>query len=362
MLRLLVIGLILLAGSARAQTPVTPEWEKLVAQANQEGELELLIVANSVHRDFLAAEWPKAFPNISLHQITLQIDTEIPRIEIERSSGKYLWDLGFTGSDNAFEMRDAGMLDPMLPEFTAPDVNNPAIWGGWSESFMDRGHEYAFAPRYFLKMPFYNAALLSPDKVEEEGTKIFLDPSLKKKVIWQDPLFGGSGRTLAPVLLNLLGEDGLRKFVQENAVFTTTMPDLIDRMARGEYAMALGPVLPPLLVKYKEAGIKLDIRPTGNTPARGAYGNSGGSIMVLFNKRPHPAATRVFLNWYLSKAVQEPLVKVVGEDSRRTDIPQFAPKDQQRVPGVKYFDAQTEANTPLARKAQDLIKVWRSGG
>lgn len=33
----------------------------------------------------------------------------------------------------------------------------------------------------------------------------------------------------------------------------------------------------------------------------------------MFNKRPHPAATRVFVNWLLSKDVQNDLAKVLEE-------------------------------------------------
>ena len=49
-----------------------------------------------------------------------------------------------------------------------------------------------------------------------------------------EPLVGGSGRTFAGVMLKLLGEDGLRQFVTEQAVFTPKMMDLVERMARGE--------------------------------------------------------------------------------------------------------------------------------
>jgi iron(III) transport system substrate-binding protein len=358
----IVLAAFLLAGSisvARAQDSGDAEWSKLVAAAKQEGEVVLIIPPNSTHRDFLAREWPKAFPDIKLSQTSVIPGQQFTRLSLERGAGKYLWDLVFTGSDNAFQFRDAGMLDPVKPEFVAADVKNPATWGSWDEAFADTAATYVFTSRTFLKMPFYNAKLLSPDKVKAEGTKIFLDPALKQKVIWDDPAFGGSGRTFAPVLLRLLGEEGLHQFVANQVVFTSQMSDLVDRMARGQFIMSLGPLLNGLLDRYRDAGVPLDIRPLGNTPGLGAYANTGASNIVVMKNRPHPNAARVFLNWYLSKPVEAALAKETGEDTRRTDVPQQVAPAQQRLPGIKYYDAQKEENTPAARKAQELIAKFR---
>jgi len=358
----IVLSVFLLAsgsGTALAQGSGDAEWNKLVAAAKQEGEIVLIIPPSSTHRDFLAREWPTAYPDIKLSQTSVPPGQQFTRLSVERGAGKYLWDLVFTGSDNAFQLRDAGMLDTIKPEFVAGDVKNPDTWGGWEDAFADSAATYVFTSRTFLKMPFYNAKLLSPEKVQAEGTKIFLDPVLKKKVIWDDPAFGGSGRTFAPVMLRLLGEDGLRQFVASQVVFVTQMSELVDRMARSQYIMSLGPVLTGLLDRYRDAGVPLDIRPLSKRPELGAYANTGASNIVVLKNRPHPNAARVFLNWYLSKSVEAALAKEMGEDTRRADVPQQVEPAQQRLPGIKYYEAQNEANTPAARKAQELIAKFR---
>ena len=358
----IVLSVLLLANSsatALAQAGGDAEWNKLVAAAKQEGEIVIIVPPSSSHRDFLAREWPKAYPDIKLSQTSVIPGQQFARLSLERSAGKYLWDLAFTGSDNAFQLRDADMLDPVRDELVSADVKSPETWGGWDEAFADTAAKYVFTSRTFLKMPFYNAKLLSPDKVKAEGSKIFLDPALKQKVIWDDPAFGGSGRTFAPVMLRLLGEEGLRQFVIQQVVFTSQMSDLVDRMARGQYIMSLGPVLTGLLDRYRGAGVALDIRPLGNTPELGAYANTGASNIVVIKNRPHPNAARIFLNWYLSKPIEAVLAKEMGEDTRRADVPQQVDPAQQRLPGIKYYDAQSEENTPAARKAQELIAKFR---
>jgi ABC-type glycerol-3-phosphate transport system substrate-binding protein len=179
----LVLAVFLLAGNraAFAQDNNDPAWAKLVAAAKQEGDVIIISPPSSTHREFLAREWPKSFPDIKLSQTSVVPGQQFTRLSLERSAGKYLWDLVFTGSENAFQLRDGNMLDPVRDEFMLADVKNPHTWGGWDAAFADTAQTYVFTSRIFLKMPFYNAKLLSPDKVKSEGTKLFLDPALKQK-------------------------------------------------------------------------------------------------------------------------------------------------------------------------------------
>jgi len=355
----LVVAQAALGRGAQAQPSGPAEWERTVAAAKKEGELVILIPPGSSHRDFLVREWPKAYPDIKLSLTTSPGPELMARFTLERNSGKYLWDLVFTGTENGFAMRDAGFADPVQPEFILPDVKDPKTWGGWDEAFMDRERKYVFAARSYLKLPYFNAKLLSPDKVKRLGSKIFLDPELKGKVIWHEPLIPGSGRTFAPVMLQVLGEDGLRRFVQEQVVFTPNQMDAVDRMARGQFLVGMGPIITGLLDRYTKAGVELDVRALGNTPEFGAYANAGASNAVVVKDRPHPNAARVFLNWYLSKDVATAMAKETGEDTRRKDLAEQAPPDERRVPGVRYWEAQREEFADDVRKAQALIARLR---
>jgi len=345
--------------AASAQTDWQAEWNKTLAAAKAEGELAILAPPGQSHRDFLAHEWPKVHPEIKLLQNTSNGPELMPRMTLERNAGKYLWDLVFTGSENGFAMRNAGFADPVVPEFILPDVKDPKTWGGWDAAFMDKEHQYVFTARSYLKLPYFNAKLLDPEKVKRLGSKIFLDPQLKGKVIWHDPLLPGSGRTFAPVMLRVLGEEGLRRFVTEQVVFTQNQMDAVDRMARGEFLIGMGPIITGLLDRYTKAGVQLDIRALGNGPELGAYANTGASNIVVVNKRPHPNAARIFLNWYLSKDVALAMAKATGEDSRREDVPATAPPDERPVPGEKYWEAQREEYADDVRQAQALIAKFR---
>jgi ABC-type glycerol-3-phosphate transport system substrate-binding protein len=260
-----------------------------------------------------------------------------------------------------FIIKNAGYTVPILPELILPDVKDEKTWGSWEQVFYDNERKYVFATQNFLKMPFYNARMVSPDKVKALGTKIFLDPSLKGKVVWHDPLLPGSGETFAVVMRRLLGDDGLKTFVQEQVAFNPNMMDAVEKMARGQYAMGMGPVFTSLLKRYKEAGLDFDIRPLGNTPELAAYSNTGGSNLIVMKDAPHPNAIRVFVNWLLSKDVAAGVARATDQDSNREDIPSQVGADRARVPGARYIEPQRESEADELKAAHELIRNFRAG-
>jgi ABC-type glycerol-3-phosphate transport system substrate-binding protein len=351
---------LLLAGPSCHGQAASPEWDRTVAAAEKEGSVVINMPAGNALHDFLAGEWPKAFPKISLVTNAIDEGTWIARVRLERQSGKYLWDASMSGSVTAYTMKNDGFTLPIEPELILADVKDAKTWGGWDRVFWDNEHQYVMATQNFLKMPFYNAKLLPPEKVQAEGTKVFLDPVLKKKVIWNDPLIPGSGETFALVMRKLLGDDGLKTFIDNQVVFTANMMDLVDKMARGQYALSLGPTMDSFLKKYKDAGLDIDIRPLGNTVELGAYSNSGGSNLILMKDAPHPNAMRVFVNWMLSKDIATRLAKAQNQDTNRADVASQLPASEQALPGVKYVEPQRESAVAELHVAHDLIRQIRS--
>src|SRR5579875_574396 len=360
-LRIAGAAALILAGAPIAQAQSgNSQWDQTVAAAAKEGSVVVNVPAGNALHDFLTAEWPKSFPKITLVINAIDEGTWIARVRIERQSGKYLWDAAMSGSVTSYTMTNDGDTVPIVPDLILPDVKDPKTWGGWDRVMWDKRHAYVMATQNFLKMPFYNTKLLSPDKVKAEGSKVFLDPVLKGKVIWNDPLIPGSGETFPLVLRKVLGDDGLKTFITQQVVFTANMMDLVDRMARGQYALSLGPNMDSFLKRYKDAGLDFDIRPLGNSPDLGAYSNSGGSNLIIMKDAPHPNAVKVFVNWMLSKDIAARMAKAQNQDSNRVDIPSQLPPNEQPVPGAKYVEPQRESSVADLAASHDLVKQIRS--
>jgi iron(III) transport system substrate-binding protein len=344
------------AGGARAQSGWEAEWKRTVAAAEQEGELVLYLAPGTAYRTFFQEAWTRDFPKIKLSQSAIPVAQFFMRIRTERSGGKFLWDAAVHGISAGTPIVKDGALDPLQPELILPEVRDPEIWGGWNSAFYDVGKKYMLASQQFLKMPYYNARMVPSEKVERLGAKLLLDPAYKGKIVWHDPAVAGSGRTFAYVLRRLMGDDGLKKFViGQEVLLPSTQKEVVDRMGREQMAIGLGPPMEPELDNFAKAGLKLDIRPFGNTPEAGAYMNIGGSALMIYNKRPHPNATRVFANWFLSKATQAEFAKTMDQNSRRRDVPAVVPPERSPVKGARYFEPQREEELEEVEAAQEFV-------
>jgi ABC-type glycerol-3-phosphate transport system substrate-binding protein len=346
----------LLCSTVQAQSDWQAAWAKTVAAAEQEGELVLYVAPGTAMRTFFQEAWPRDFPKIKLQQSAIPVAQFFMRIRTERSGGKFLWDAAVHGTSAGSPIVKDGALDPLQPEFLLPEVRDPAVWGGWDSAFYDVGKQYMLATQKFLKMPYYNAKMVPPEKVERLGVKLLLDPEYKGKIVWHDPAVAGSGRTFAYVLRKLLGDDGLKQFVVgQQVLLPSTQKEVVDRMGREEKAIGLGPPMEPELDIFAKAGLQLDIRPFGNRPEAGAYMNIGGTALMVYNQRPHPNATRVFVNWFLSRATQAEFAKAMDQNSRRRDVASVVPPERTPIEGAQYYEPQREEFLDEVEAAQDYV-------
>ncbi len=345
---------------AAAQSGWKAEWKKTLAAANKEGIVVVYAQSSQRFRSYVQKQWAKDFPKIDISLTTMRGGQFIRRIKTERKAGKYLWDVAVTGSSSGYVLSKVGILDPVLPEFIFPDVKDPKTWGGWKAAFFDDDMKYIFATQGFLKTPYYNAKIIPPAKAKRLGLKLLFDPAYKGKIIWQDPLAIGGGMTFSLVLRRWMGDEGLKKFIlDQKVVFAVKTHQVVERMVRGSMAIAIGPIVTSEIQPYIDAGIKLDIRPFGNSP-NVAYKNVAGSFLNVYNRRPHPNATRVFVNWLLSKDIQYGISKVMLQDSRRVDVPSVAEPARTPIPGANYIEPQRQEFRKHIKAAQKFIKKIRA--
>ena len=351
-LRMIAAGaLVLCAGTAHADFKA--DWAKLVAEAEREGSLTVYAQPNLAAREAVQREWSKAYPKIAISLSVVQANQFIARIRTERAADKFLWDVAYTGHPAGYVLGHEGVLDPVRPELIDPAVNKPELWGGWDEAFVDVAGKYVLSTAYFTAGAFYDARHVSPTEVAKKGLAVMLDSEFKGKVSWHDPQFPGSGQSFAYHFRAKFGDDGLRKLVVDQKVaFPAQQQQVVEAIAHGTAWFGVGPHVKGLIEPYQKAGIQADVRTFGNS-AGSTFASIGGSNLYVFNKRPHPAATRVFVNWLLGKDVQYVLAKDSEQNSRRRDVPAVDP-DTVPLPGVKYESPQREENQG---KVQDAVKL-----
>lgn len=89
-----------------------------------------------------------------------------------------------------------------------------------------------------------------------------------------------------------------------------------DWIARGKYPIAVFATTSSSTTRYVEGGApiaEMDLK-------EASFLSVDGSGLMVMNRRPHPNATRVFINWLLSKEGQIHMQKEMRYQSTRTDI------------------------------------------
>jgi ABC-type glycerol-3-phosphate transport system substrate-binding protein len=115
------------------------------------------------------------------------------------------------------------------------------------------------------------------------------------------------------------------------------------------------------LLPYLQAGIPLKPLPT---PKEGIHATVGSGAISVPKNAPHPNASKVFINWILSKEGQEIFGKATGQGSRRLDVDTSwlreigvqAAKDVLTVEEYLARESFFESGIPLRQPAVDLAK------
>ena len=343
------------AAAAQAQD-WKAEWDKTVAAAKEEGELWLANSANPIVRNMVTELWPKSYPDIKL-KATITSGGWPARTMEERRIDKFLYDVYLSGVSPAIYKIAAELFDPLPPNFIFPDIKDPETWGGWASAFGDRQNDRLLAFATFTGTLWYNASVVPREKADRLGFKVLLDPEYKGKIGWWDPRLGQSaGATYAHLIYKVEGWETLKKIiVDQESVFFGDAQAATEAVVRNRVVFTVGANLDNRLQQFRDAGLTFDIRPLGRTPqvAHLAY---GGTSLAIVNKRPHPNAAKVFVNWFLTKEVQEPLLKALRHNSRRKDMPVLTNEWIAAVPGAKYYQLQSEEESAERAKVVQMIK------
>jgi iron(III) transport system substrate-binding protein len=328
------------------------DWDKTVAAANQEGSLVMSGPSGKVWRDQLMA-FTKTYPAIKLDITPIASRDFWPRLTKERELGKYLWDLRVGGADApSYNLKNQGVLAPIRPLLVLPDVVDETKWvGGLDGLFLDKEKTYfaAFAV-YDSQSIYYNRAKLDG---KDLTTKSLADAAWTGKITMADPRAGASLNTLS-VMDKIYGDDFVERLMtKQQPVITKEPRQQMDWLASGRYPIAFG--LPSIaFVEYAQRGGKID--DFVKVPGLTLWSPGVGGIQ-LPSQPPHPNATKLFVNWLLTREVQARLMPAVQLNSRRTDVPPGDPATALDPAQIANATAtQSEDLLPFEHKTVEILR------
>ena len=316
----ILIALFLCMGSAGCFLPLAlaqsknPEWDKLVEAAKKEGKVVVSLPASNELRAAIERLFEKRY-GIDIEPVVGRASTVVRKMVDEAKAGLRYTDLHMGGAESLITgMLPEGVVDPLEPYMMLPEVKDPKQWWG-GHIWVDNAKKFVYCTlAYQPESLWFNSQLMKAEDVRSFDD--LLDEKLKGKIGFLDPRTPGSGASLWSYLREVKGEEYLRKLVAQKLALSRDQRVLAEILAKGHLALVLG-LSYYSYAPFIKAGLPLAPLPV---PKEGLYVAGGSGHVVVLKNAPHPNATRLFLNWFLSREGQEVYTRAMQQPTRRLDV------------------------------------------
>jgi ABC-type Fe3+ transport system substrate-binding protein len=296
------------------------EWERTIKAAELEGEVSYYTLGEF---GFLS-EFDKKFPRI--------------KVKVVQGRGNEL--LARIGNTSPYSLYQAKVLQPVASAFILPEIKDESKWWSGKHQYVDSEGKYIFVPvgSVSVNMVAHNTELVSPAELRSFWD--LLNEKWRGKIIVMDPRSGGYGRSGARTVFyhSQLGGDYLRRLFSEQVVMLSRdYRQAIDWLAQKRFSILLFGNGDDVL-QAKAQGLPVNVFDTTAWKEGGTL-EPGAFTLVWLDKSPHPNASKVFINWLLSREGQM-AVQRDGEinDSLRVDISKTNLRPMaRRKEGAKYM-------------------------
>jgi iron(III) transport system substrate-binding protein len=273
------------------------------------------IPASSELRKQLEEAFEQRFPGIDLELFPGTASKMLRRISDEFQAGVRYFDIHIGGAGSIITGFVGGrIVDPIEPSLVLPEVKEPKNWwGGYMAIDKEKQFTYTFSA--FLVANFWHNTK-SASAEELRSYDDLLNPKWKGKIGWYDPHQPGAGAQAWEYMWKHKGEDYLKRLVTQDLQLSRNPRVLAESLAREKLAVIIG-VNYYGFRSFIDAGLPVKALPIFK---EGTYGTAGSGNLVIIKNHPHPNATKVFVNWLLSKEGQEIWTKELSQPTRRWDV------------------------------------------
>lgn len=334
------------------------KWDGAVTQAKSEGKVVVMGPPGDRVREAITQGFSKAFPDITIEFSGGRGGELATRIKSERDAGIYSVDIVISGTStaNAY-FKPMKALDPIEPALMLPEVADTKNWRDNKLEFSDRSTRFnlVFTTQNNVPLIFNPAQVKAPEV--DELYKL-LDPKWKGKIAVQDPIPSGTGNGVFRWVWHVLGpektKDFYRKIRAQAAAVDRDQRRQIEWIAQGKYPLHFGPGT--VMYQLEQRGLKFGVLPEFKD--YGAYVTPGFGSAMLINRAPHANASKVFLNWLLTKDGQTAFCTGMGYVSRRVDVPtDHVPSYWVPKPGIKYWPGYYEEDATMSDEQVKFLKT-----
>jgi ABC-type Fe3+ transport system substrate-binding protein len=302
------------ASAAEVRRPA--EWDKTLEAAKKEGKIVIAIPpANELRKDMETVLKQKF--GLEAELVSAPGPRNASRIAAERKAGVSYFDALIVGTGTAVGLAHDGMLEPIESFLILPEVKDPKEWWGghiWEDNLSTNRYLYSFLADVSTHSIWYNSSLAKPEELRSFDD--YLSLKWKDKIGFSDPRVPSSGQSVWSFIWEVKGEEFLKKLVQQDLFLTRDLRQLTDALAKGKVALAFG-IGRSQAEPFVKAGLPIKPAPA---PREGLPASNSFGVLGIVKDPPHPNATKIFINWFLSREGQDWYGRVMQNGSRRLDV------------------------------------------
>lgn len=308
------------------------EWGKIMAASKKEGSVVIYGTAGAGTRAALTPLFKNKF-GMEIDFVMGMTGEIEERLLREHKNGLYLVDIFLSNPSAAVTiLKPAGVLEYLEPTLLLPEVLDTKLW--WQSKLPWVDKDKTMLALFAFPSP---AFVVNTNLAQVEEFKSWLDllnPKWKGKISIQDPTKLGSGWSwFSTVGGKIMGYDFMRALAKQEPVVLRDWRQHVEWVAQGKQAIAIAPKS-DTVAEFIGAGAPLKY----GMPKEGVGLTTGSGGLALVKKAPHPAASRLFINWLLSREGILAFSKVQISQSARLDVDtDFIPDEKKRRADINYI-------------------------
>ncbi len=304
-------------GTAAADSGWQAKWDATLAAAKKEGEVVYYTTAGAETRTPIGEAMKNKF-GITVEFVTGRGPELSARVIKEYSAGVFMADVMNSGGGTFTGLKEAGLLGKLEPVLVLPEVTDPKSWVTGGVPYIDKDKMFLGMLAVYEKYVARNTDLVKEGEIT--SLQDLLNPKWKGKLALFDVTATGSGASMVTFMARVWGLDKTRDFLTQ---LVKLEPGLtrdkrlhLEWTAKGKYPVSLAPN-PEMVSEFIGLGLPV----THVKIADGGTVNTVGGAIGIMGKPAHPNASKVFINWMLSKEGQSVYAGSLKLPGARVDAP-----------------------------------------
>lgn len=336
------------------------EWDILVGEARKEGKVVIYGSVIGDTRDPMIKAFGDRY-GVELEFLQGRGGEIVEKLLTERRAGLFAADVGIGGPTTFFSVITPQNIPvPLEPMIMLEEVKDPSKWRMGRIPYADE--KKTIVGPVAASIP---AIVVNADMIKETEIRSYDDllaGKWKGKLTLNDPTLSGMGlQWFGYMIIQAYGREKgieyMKKLALQQPVIVRDERLQVEWTARGRYPLAIG-AKPTVVQSFVNTGANLAFV----FVKEGAPLNPGPLMLYAFDKAAHPAATRLFVNWFLTKEAGEIMAKTSGYPSERTDVskegfpPAMLPGPTEVLGGDIGLPAYEAARSQLTKVAAEIFK------